>query len=111
MIRKLIVILLAIVLYGCSDDGMSNSQAEGSVTNYEEDLHGTYASTYVPLSSENIVIRNATVFDGNGNKFNNYDLHFSNGEIQALGSKLIVENAVEIDGTGKIEDPTRGDCR
>ena len=105
MIRKLIVILLAIVLYGCSDDGMSNSQAEGSVTNYEEDLHGTYASTYVPLSSENIVIRNATVFDGNGNKFNNYDLHFSNGEIQALGSKLIVENAVEIDGTGKFITP------
>tara|TARA_B100000287_G_scaffold366901_1_gene362375 strand:+ start:3525 stop:4865 length:1341 start_codon:yes stop_codon:yes gene_type:complete len=93
------------VLYGCSDDGMSNSQAEGSVTNYEEDLHGTYASTYVPLSSENIVIRNATVFDGNGNKFNNYDLHFSNGEIQALGSKLIVENAVEIDGTGKFVTP------
>tara|TARA_B100002052_G_scaffold83887_1_gene77038 strand:+ start:10645 stop:12021 length:1377 start_codon:yes stop_codon:yes gene_type:complete len=105
MIRKLIVILLAIVLYGCSDVGMSNSQAEGSVTNYEEDLHGTYASTYVPLSSENIVIRNATVFDGNGNKFNNYDLHFSNGEIQALGSKLIVENAVEIDGTGKFVTP------
>ncbi len=93
------------MLYGCSDDGMSNSQAEGSVTNYEEDLHGTYASTYVPLSSENIVIRNATVFDGNGNKFNNYDLHFSNGEIQALGSKLIVENAVEIDGTGKFVTP------
>ena len=105
MIRKLIVMLLAFVLYGCSDDGMSNSQAEGSVTNYEEDLHGTYASTYVPLSSENIVIRNATVFDGNGNKFNNYDLHFSNGEIQALGSKLIVENAVEIDGTGKFVTP------
>jgi imidazolonepropionase-like amidohydrolase len=105
MIRKLIVILLAFVLYGCSDDGMSNSQPEGSVTNYEEDLHGTYASTYVPLSSENIVIRNATVFDGNGNKFNNYDLHFSNGEIQALGSKLIVENAVEIDGTGKFVTP------
>ncbi len=105
MIRKLIVILLAFVLYGCSDDGMSNSQPEGSVTNYEEDLHGTYASTYVPLSSENIVIRNATVFDGNGNKFNNYDLHFSNGEIQALGSKLIVENALEIDGTGKFVTP------
>ena len=105
MIRKLIVMLLAFVLYGCSDDGMSNSQPEGSVTNYEEDLHGTYASTYVPLSSENIVIRNATVFDGNGNKFNNYDLHFSNGEIQALGSKLIVENAVEIDGTGKFVTP------
>tara|TARA_Y100001970_G_scaffold134945_1_gene166109 strand:+ start:4998 stop:6374 length:1377 start_codon:yes stop_codon:yes gene_type:complete len=105
MIRKLIVILLALVLYGCSDDGMSNSERESSVTNYEEDLHGTYASTYVPLSFENIVIRNATIFDGNGNKFNNYDLHFSNGEIQALGSKLIVENAVEIDGSGKFITP------
>ena len=58
MIRKLLVILVTLVLYGCSEeDGMFSSEAEGSVTNYEEDLHGTYASTYVPLDSENIVIR------------------------------------------------------
>ena len=106
MIRKLLVILVTLVLYGCSEeDGVFSSEAEGSVTNYEEDLHGTYASTYVPLDSENIVIRNATVFDGDGNKFQNYDVHFSDGEIQAIGSGLIVEGADEIDGTGKFVTP------
>ena len=106
MIRKLLVILVALVLYGCSEeDGLFSSKAEGSVTNYDEDLHGTYASTYVPLDSKNIVIRNATVFDGIGNKFQNYDVHFSDGEIQAIGSELIVDGADEIDGTGKFITP------
>lgn len=106
MIRKLLVILVALVLYGCSEENnMFSSEAEGSVTNYDEDLHGTYASTYAPLGSENIVIRNATVFDGDGNKFQNYDVHFSNGEIQAVGSGLVVDGADEIDGTGKFVTP------
>ena len=106
MIRKLLVILVALVLYGCSEENnMFSSEAEGSVTNYDEDLHGTYASTYAPLGSENIVIRNATVFDGDGNKFQNYDVHFSNGEIQAVGSSLVVDGADEIDGTGKFVTP------
>ena len=106
MIRKLLVILVTLVLYGCSEeDSIFSSEAEGSVTNYDEDLHGTYASTYVPLDSENIVIRNATVFDGIGNKFQNYDVHFSNGEIQAIGSELIVDGVDEIDGTGKFVTP------
>ena len=106
MIRKLLVILVALVLYGCSEENnMFSSEAEGSVTNYDEDLHGTYASTYAPLGSENIVIRNATVFDGDGNKFQNYDVHFSNGEIQAVGFGLVVDGADEIDGTGKFVTP------
>ena len=99
MIRKLLLMLLTLILYGCAEEGsLSTPKAEGSVTNFDENTHGTYASTYVPLTSENIVIRNATVFDGNGNKFQNYDVHFSNGEIQNIGSNLLVEGAVEIDG-------------
>tara|TARA_Y100001970_G_scaffold246340_1_gene314172 strand:- start:1285 stop:2643 length:1359 start_codon:yes stop_codon:yes gene_type:complete len=98
--------LLTLILYGCAEEGSSSTpKAEGSVTNFDENIHGTYASTYVPLTSENIVIRNATVFDGNGNKFQNYDVHFSNGEIQNIGSNLLVEGAVEIDGTGKFVTP------
>ncbi len=106
MIRKLLLMLLTLILYGCTEEGsLSTPKAEGSVTNFDENTHGTYASTYVPLTSENIVIRNATVFDGNGNKFQNYDVHFSNGEIQNIGSNLLVEGAVEIDGTGKFVTP------
>ena len=106
MIRKLFLGLLLLVLFGCSDESFSLTQdeAEGSVTKFDNDTHGTYASTYVPLDSENVVIRNATVFDGLGNKFQNYDVHFSEGKIQALGSNLQVD-ADEIDGTDKFVSP------
>jgi imidazolonepropionase-like amidohydrolase len=107
MIKKLLVILTALVLFGCTEQTSTLfvGEAEGSVTNYENDTHGTYASTYVPLPSENTVIRNATVFDGDGNKFINYDIYFSDGKISAMGRDLVVESAVEIDGTGKYVTP------
>ena len=107
MIKKLLLTLFTVSLISCTDQGASFFQKEvdGSVTNFEDDLHGTYASTYKPLKSENIVIRNATVFDGNGNKFQNFDVHFSDGEIQAIGLRLVAEGAKEIDGTGKYVTP------
>ena len=107
MIKKLLLTLFTVSLISCTDQGASffQEEVEGSVTNFEDDLHGTYASTYKPLKSENIVIRNATVFDGNGNKFQNFDVHFSDGEIQAVGLRLVAEGAREIDGTGKYVTP------
>ena len=107
MTKKLLLAFFTVFLIGCNDQSASffENEAEGSITNFEDDLHGTYASTYKPLKSENIVIRNATVFDGNGNKFQNFDVHFSDGEIQAVGLRLVVEGAKEIDGTGKYVTP------
>ena len=106
MIRKLFLSLLLLVLFGCSNDSFPSMQdeAEGSVTKFNNDTHGTYSSTYVPLSSENTVIRNATVFDGLGNMYENYDIHFSDGKIKALGMNLQVD-AKEIDGAGKYVSP------
>ena len=107
MIKKLLLPFFTVFLLGCSDQTVSifQNEAEGSITNFEENLHGTYASTYKPLASENIVIRNATVFDGNGNKFQNFDVHFSDGKIQAIGLRLVADGAQEIDGTGKFVTP------
>ena len=107
MIKKLLLPFFTVFLLGCSDQTVSifQNEVEGSVTNFEENLHGTYASTYKPLAPENIVIRNATVFDGNGNKFQNFDVHFSDGKIQAVGLRLVADGAQEIDGTGKFVTP------
>ena len=107
MLKKLLLPFFTVFLLGCSDQTVSifQNEAEGSVTNFEENLHGTYASTYKPLAPENIVIRNATVFDGNGNKFQNFDVHFSDGKIQAIGLRLVVDGAQELDGTGKFVTP------
>jgi len=107
MIKKLLLPLFTVFLLGCTDQTASIFQDEpgGSITNFEDNIHGTYASTYRPLESENIVIRNATVFDGNGNKFQNFDVHFSNGKIQAIGLRLVTDGAQEIDGNGKYVTP------
>ena len=107
MIKKLLLPFFTVFLLGCSDQTVSifQNEAEGSFTNFEENLHGTYESTYKPLAPENIVIRNATVFDGNGNKFQNFDVHFSDGKIQAIGLRLVADGAQEIDGTGKFVTP------
>ena len=107
MIKKLLLPFFTVFLLGCSDQTVSifQNEAEGSFTNFEENLHGTYASTYKPLAPENIVIRNATVFDGNGNKFQNFDVHFSDGKIQAIGLRLVADGAQVIDGTGKFVTP------
>jgi len=107
MIKKLTVLLTLAVLYGCGSDAPAifKSEIEGSAKNFEDDIHGTYASTYTPLKSENIVIRNATIFDGNGNKFLDYDVYFSDGKIKNLGVDLEVEGAREIDATGKYVTP------
>ncbi len=107
MIKKLIVLLTIFVLFGCGSDALSmfKSEMEGSAKNFEDDIHGTYASTYTPLKPENIVIRNATIFDGNGNKFLDYDVYFSDGKIKNLGVDLEVEDAREIDATGKYVTP------
>jgi len=106
MIRKSILILLAIFLFSCAEEsGIFTSEPEGSATKFIDDTHGTYASTYEPLPSEETVIRNATVFDGNGNKFQNYDVHFADGKIKEIGRDLIVGEIIEIDGTGKFVTP------
>ena len=85
--------------------GSGNNGSNSSASKFEDTIHGTYASTYVPLQSENIIIKNSTLFDGNGNKFENYDIHFSDGDIKAIGSDLKDENAIVIDGTGKFVTP------
>jgi len=107
MIKKLIVILLALFLFGCSEQSalIFQDEAEGSITKFDNDTHGTYVSTYVPLPGKDTVIRNATVFDGNGNKFLNYDVFFSQGRISEMGRDLPIVGAEEIDGNGLFVTP------
>ena len=107
MIKKLIVILLALFLFGCSEQSalIFQDEAEGSITKFDNDTHGTYVSTYVPLPGKDTVIRNATVFDGNGNKFLNYDVFFSKGKISEMGRDLPIVGAEEIDGNGLFVTP------
>ena len=44
-----------------------------------------FQSTYEPLPSENILIRNANIYDGEGNEFIETDLLIQNRKIVAIG--------------------------
>ena len=107
MLGRFFSVLTIFLLISCSEISMGsgNNGSNSSASKFEDSIHGTYASTYVPLQSENIIIKNSTLFDGNGNKFENYDIHFSDGDIKAIGSDLNDDNAIVIDGTGKFVTP------
>jgi imidazolonepropionase-like amidohydrolase len=66
-----------------------------------------YPSTYVRYPGVLTVIRHATVFDGDGRRFDNGTVVFADGVIQAVGGPDLASpaGAVEIDGTGKWVTP------
>ena len=66
-----------------------------------------YPSTYQRYAGAPTVIRNATVFDGDGKQINGGTVIFADGAIQAVGGPELASpaGAVEIDGTGKYVTP------
>jgi imidazolonepropionase-like amidohydrolase len=66
-----------------------------------------YPSTYVRYPGVLTVIRHATVFDGDGRRFDNGTVVFADGLVQAVGGPELASpaGALEIDGTGKWVTP------
>ena len=66
-----------------------------------------YPSTYVRYPGVPTVIRHATVFDGDGRRFDNGTVVFATGAVQAVGGPDLPSppGAAEIDGTGKFVTP------
>ena len=66
-----------------------------------------YPSTYVRYPGVLTVIRHATVFDGDGRRYDNGTVIFADGAIQAVGGPELASpaGALEIDGTGKWVTP------
>ena len=66
-----------------------------------------YPSTYVRYPGVLTVIRHATVFDGDGRRYDNGTVVFADGVVQAVGGPELASpaGALEIDGTGKWVTP------
>ena len=65
-----------------------------------------FESTYEPLPSENILISNANIYDGEGNEFLSTDLLIQDRKIVAIGEDLPINNTFKvIDATGKWITP------
>ena len=74
--------------------------------NKSEEAAIAFPSTYQPLDSEPVFIKNATILLGNGEKLNEANILLKDGKIKALGKRVkTVKGAIEIDGTGKYVTP------
>lgn len=64
-----------------------------------------FASTYTPRPSTPTLIRNGTVFDGNGAELANADVLMRDGRIVAVRQNLSADGATVIDATGRFVTP------
>lgn len=66
-----------------------------------------FDSTYIAKPSATSLLKNANIYDGEGNEFLGYDLLIKNGKIEAIGSDLDTqtEDAIEYDLSGMWVTP------
>ncbi|MCF7222182.1 amidohydrolase [Marilutibacter chinensis] len=64
-----------------------------------------YPSTYAPIASPPVLIRNATVLTGTGQRLDGADVLMRDGRIVEVGHGLSADGATLIDGTGKWVTP------
>ncbi|MEY3516868.1 MAG: hypothetical protein RIS67_1085, partial [Pseudomonadota bacterium] len=65
-----------------------------------------YASTYRPIASPPVLLRNATLLTGTGERLDNADVLMQDGKIQAVGKGLAApQGTLSVDATGKWITP------
>ena len=81
-------------------------QAKKSKAPAEAPKPAPYASTYRPIASPPVLLRNATVLTGTGERLDNADVLMQDGKIQAVGKGLAApQGALSVDATGKWITP------
>lgn len=81
-------------------------QAKKSKVPAEAAKPAPYASTYRPIASPPVLLRNATVLTGTGERLDNADVLMQDGKIQAVGKGLAApQGTLSVDATGKWITP------
>jgi imidazolonepropionase-like amidohydrolase len=81
-------------------------QAKKSKAPAEAPKPAPYASTYRPIASPPVLLRNATVLTGTGERLDDADVLMQDGKIQAVGKGLAApQGALSVDATGKWITP------
>ncbi|MEM5517660.1 amidohydrolase [Henriciella sp. AS95] len=100
-------IICATGLVSCGGDNGIESEPEntGSTETAGFDKN-PYPSTYEPYPSQPVLLQGATVYDGIGGVFENYDVLLSDGNIAEIGESIEVGDDVDvIDASGKFVTP------
>lgn len=96
---------LGLAACGDGDNGEEDrSNSESATENAFE--KNPFPSTYSPYPSTPVLLKGATVYDGIGGVFENYDVLLSDGSISQIGENLEAGDDVEIvDAAGKVVTP------
>jgi imidazolonepropionase-like amidohydrolase len=102
MRRFLPILLVCVGLAACATTSASTTETQ----NADPDPSAVYASTYTPRPYAPVLIRNATVLDGDGHEYANSDVLFQDAHIVQIGQNLTAPAGAEIvDGTGRFVTP------
>jgi imidazolonepropionase-like amidohydrolase len=103
--RLAVALSAATFLTACGGGGQ-DTENETNGEQAEAFDRDPYPSTYTPYPSGAVLLQNATVYDGIGNVFENYDVLLEGGDIAGMGEDLDAGDDVEvIDGAGKFVTP------
>ncbi|MDR7193690.1 amidohydrolase [Luteimonas terrae] len=102
---RLLSAALAVALFGgCATTSTSGTPAAKSDVSHVG--ANAYASTYAPIASAPVLITNATVLIGDGQRLEGADVLLQDGRVAAVGTGLDAPaNAQRVDGTGKWVTP------
>ncbi|ALO42300.1 amidohydrolase [Pseudoalteromonas phenolica] len=92
-----VVLALAAALSGCQDKG-----PQKEFVSIEKN---PYPSTYKPVSNKSVLITDATVLTGTGERLESADVYIVNGKIQQVGKDLAVQADTTVNAAGKWVTP------
>ena len=92
-----VVLALAAALSGCQDKGPQKEHVSIE--------KNPYPSTYKPVSSNSVLITNATVLTGTGERLDDADVFIVDGKIQTVGKDLSVQADSTVNAQGKWVTP------
>ena len=92
-----VVLALTTALSGCQDKEPQKA--------YVSIDKNPYPSTYKPISKNSVLITDATVLTGTGQRLDNADVFIVDGKIQQVGKDLSVQADSEVNAAGKWVTP------
>ncbi len=104
----LAVVAAGALVTGCAATAAETETASASTSSSNKrSASPAFPSTYKAYGSDNIVITGATIFDGEGQRFDNGVIFMSAGKIVSVGGPdtAIPTDSTIIDGTGKYVTP------
>lgn len=97
LVPSLLALALGVALTGCQDQAPKRDKVEFN--------KNPYPSTYKPHSTASVLIKNATVLTGTGERLENADVYIVDGKIKDIGQGLAASADKTIDAQGKYVTP------